>query len=166
MSLPRGDLAAQGVEVGDATVEALAVERAQLDLGDVQPASVLGSVVDFEALGQALGFSRRKGLVERGDVVGVEVVDDKAHLDRLRIAFDQHALDEVRPIFAGAALGDLDVSAPRQRFDLDQKRSHAVAHILVIHRRHVSGGERQRAATSPTSCLLDSSMHTTGKRGS
>src|SRR3954463_7746441 len=43
--LPRGDLAFQGRAVGQPAVQALPGEHAQLDLGYVQPAAVLGSGV-------------------------------------------------------------------------------------------------------------------------
>src|ERR1041385_5076507 len=47
-------------------------EDAQLDLGHVQPRAVLGRMVDFEPVGEALGRLGREGLIERGGGVGVE----------------------------------------------------------------------------------------------
>ena len=40
--LPSGDLGAHSAEVGDPAGQALAAERAQLDLGDVKPTAVFG----------------------------------------------------------------------------------------------------------------------------
>src|SRR4051794_15526370 len=42
----------------------VAAEGAQLDLGHVQPGAVLGCVVDFEPVGDALGLLGRERLVE------------------------------------------------------------------------------------------------------
>ena len=50
--LPGGELSVEGVEVGDAPVEALAGEGGQFDLGDVEPRAVAGRVVDLQALRQ------------------------------------------------------------------------------------------------------------------
>ncbi len=40
--LPGGEFGVEGVEVGDAAVEALAGECGQFDLGDVEPGAVFG----------------------------------------------------------------------------------------------------------------------------
>jgi len=42
--LPGGQLSVEDVEVVDAPVEALAGQRGQFDLGDVEPGAVLGGV--------------------------------------------------------------------------------------------------------------------------
>src|SRR2546425_10877646 len=44
----------------------------------------------------------------------------------------EHAFDESGPVLAGAPFGDGDVTASRQRFDLQENLRHAVAHILVV----------------------------------
>ena len=50
--LPGGEFGVEGVEVGDAPVEALAGQDGQLDLGDVEPGAVAGRVVDLQSLRQ------------------------------------------------------------------------------------------------------------------
>lgn len=49
----------------------------EFDLGDVEPKSVFGGVVDLESLGQDEGLAACEGIVERGDAVDVEVVYDQ-----------------------------------------------------------------------------------------
>ena len=93
--------------------------------------------------------------------MGVEIVHDQAHFGRLRVALIEHAFDEVGPVPAGALGAQFDMTAAGQRFDFDEDRGHAVTNVFVIE--DVAG---MGAATSPTSCLFDSSMHTTGSRGS
>ena len=53
-------------------------EDAEFDFGNIEPAAVLGRVMEFEALCQTAGFLRGERLVEGGGCVGVEVV---AHQD-------------------------------------------------------------------------------------
>ena len=64
VGLPGNDFAAHRLGRRDATMQALAVERAQFDFRDVQPAAVLGCVMDFEALGETPGFGWRECFVE------------------------------------------------------------------------------------------------------
>lgn len=47
--LPGGELGVEHAEVLDAAVQALAGERGELDLGDVEPGPMPGSVVDLQA---------------------------------------------------------------------------------------------------------------------
>ena len=57
-SLPGFDLAFEDFGVGDALVEALPAQGAQLDLGDVEPRAMLGRVVDLQPVGQASAGSK------------------------------------------------------------------------------------------------------------
>jgi hypothetical protein len=55
VGLPRRDLPLQGRLIGQATVQALLGQYAQLDLGHVQPAGVLGCVMRLQPIGQPPG---------------------------------------------------------------------------------------------------------------
>src|SRR5256885_17138458 len=72
--IPGSDLGSHLVDRANAACQTLARERAEFVLGHVQPASMLGCVVDFETLGQPLSFGKRKRLVERTDAMGIQVV--------------------------------------------------------------------------------------------
>jgi hypothetical protein len=50
-ALPGRDLPLQDRPVGQATVQALSGQHGQLDLGHVQPAAVLGRVVQLQLVG-------------------------------------------------------------------------------------------------------------------
>lgn len=65
---PRLRLGFQGLDMGDPTAQALLGENAQLDLGDIQPASMFGRVVDLQAIEQATCFCRFEGFVQRGRI--------------------------------------------------------------------------------------------------
>jgi hypothetical protein len=50
--LPGGEFGVEGVDVGDAPIEALSGQGGQFDLGDVEPGAVPGGVVDLQPLCQ------------------------------------------------------------------------------------------------------------------
>ena len=62
--LPGGDFIDESLFVGDAAVEALGRQDAELGLCQIEPTAVLWSVVPFEAFDQPPGFGGRKGFVE------------------------------------------------------------------------------------------------------
>ena len=74
MVLPCGDLADHRVPVRDPAVEALEGQHVYLKFRHVQPASVLRRVVDLEAVGEARRLRRLERVVERGKLVGVQIV--------------------------------------------------------------------------------------------
>lgn len=57
---------------GEAPCEATVGEDAELDFRHIQPAAMLGRVVKFQPLGDAPGFRRRKGLIQRRLAMGIE----------------------------------------------------------------------------------------------
>src|SRR3712207_3447720 len=63
---PGGDLGGEGIAVGEAAVEALAVQHAELDFGDVEPGAMRRGVVELEAAGQRGGPGRRGRVREGG----------------------------------------------------------------------------------------------------
>ena len=58
VGLPGFDLTFEDFRVGDAAVEALPAQGAQLDFGDVEPRAMLGRVVDLQPVGQASAGSK------------------------------------------------------------------------------------------------------------
>src|SRR5512134_3511340 len=56
LGLPGCDLAGERLLVGDAPVEALAAEHGELQFGHVEPAAVLGRVMEVEPLEQSPCF--------------------------------------------------------------------------------------------------------------
>src|SRR6266699_6867203 len=61
--LPRCDLPLQGRPVGQPPVQALPSQDGKLDLGHVQPAAVLGRVMQLQLVGQPFGLRGRERLV-------------------------------------------------------------------------------------------------------
>src|ERR1700730_5374456 len=63
-ALPSSGLGAHLFYCVDPPIQTLSVEHVDLDLGDVEPAAVLGSVDEFEAVPERLGRGWGKCLVE------------------------------------------------------------------------------------------------------
>src|SRR3954470_20543897 len=77
---PGGHLPLQLLPGLDPPGQALPGQHRQLDLRHVQPAPVLRRVVDLQLLGDPPGLLRRERLVERGQLVRVQVVHHQHHL--------------------------------------------------------------------------------------
>src|SRR3546814_5395028 len=63
LSLPGSDLAFELRAIVDATVQALASQDTDLDLGHVEPAGVLRREVELQPAEEAMGLRRGEGLV-------------------------------------------------------------------------------------------------------
>src|SRR3954451_20715736 len=74
VGLPSGDFAFERRPISEAAVEALAAEDGELNLRHVKPTPVLGCVMEFQSAGDPPGLGGRKGLVERGRGMRIEVV--------------------------------------------------------------------------------------------
>src|SRR5271165_6643077 len=118
LGLPDVDLGDEPVTAFDAAVETLAFEHADLDLNHVEPAGVLGRVVELNPPEHAARFGRWESGVESGSGVGGEVIEDDAD-----------------------ALGLWEVD-----IDEDEEIDGAVAAILVVEALEPSGCGRDRLA--------------------
>ena len=103
VGFPKRQLGLQGIHVSNSSVEALAGHDAQFDFGDVEPASMLWRVMDFEAPGQCQSDLGRKGFIQRGNGVGVEIIHHKADFLRVRVVDFQQLADLHSPVLLGSA---------------------------------------------------------------
>src|SRR5665647_78958 len=83
--LPGIDLVAQELSAVDAPVQASATEDADLDLRHVQPAGMLGRVVELDAAQELCGCARAQHIVETFPEVDVQVVQHEVHTTRLGV---------------------------------------------------------------------------------
>src|SRR5208337_3956903 len=140
------DLGDEPVTAFDAAIETLAFEHADLDLNHVEPAGVLGRVVELKPPEHAARFGRWECGVESGRGVGGEVVEDDANalglwegdIDELA-----HAKGEV---VSGAMISDLDPAPRAMGIEEDEEIDGAVAAILVVEALEPSGCGRDRLA--------------------
>jgi hypothetical protein len=72
--LPGADLVAQSVMVRYAPLQALASERSDLDFGDIQPASMLGRVVEDDPAQQLARCRHSQNVLEAATKVGIQVI--------------------------------------------------------------------------------------------
>src|SRR5271156_806955 len=80
---PGGHFFSQQVNAWDSAIEALAVERTQFNLGDVEPTAMFWGVVDFKAAGQSSGFLRFESLIKGSGTVGIQIVQHQTNLGGL-----------------------------------------------------------------------------------
>src|SRR6266536_3227697 len=130
--LPGHDLPLQRQPIGHPPIQALLRQHAQPDLGHVQPAAMLGRVVQLEPVGQPLGLSRLERLVQRRRGVGVEVVLHQHDLLGIGVVDVDQVLDAMRPVDAGAPRADRHVAPAAQRLAHQEQVAHAAALVLVI----------------------------------
>ena len=80
----------QGQQAGDAPLsQALSGHRGQLYLRDVQPTAMYGRVVNLRPLRKTESLFGRKGFIQRGKGMGVQVVHDQHDFFRVRVLFLQ-----------------------------------------------------------------------------
>src|SRR5258708_24423044 len=142
--LPGADFVDERLFVRDPTIQALAAQDTQLDLGHVQPAPVLGRVMNLQLVGQALRLRRSEGLIERGRAVRIQLIHDQHDGFRLGIAYVDQILDGVRPIDPGALVGHLDPPLTAQGLVEDEQIGHAVAAVFGIEARGLPRLNRER----------------------
>src|SRR5262245_16422504 len=130
--LIRADFVLEGGFVWNAPVQTLPDQNTQLDFRHIQPTAVLGGVVELQLLGQPPRFLRGKGFIERGWLMGVEIVqDDPDHL-RPRIALINQPLHLVSKIHFRAVRRHRDLPPARLGFTEHKQVASPFALISII----------------------------------
>ena len=132
LRVPGSEDFTQSTDRFDTLVESLASENGELDFGDVEPASVLGRVMDLEALGEQARFGGCERLVERSRRVSIEVVQDEHDLFRVWVLDVGQAPEKVSEIDSSAMLGALGDDATFEGLDGEEDVRRPRAPILVI----------------------------------
>ena len=99
-----------GVGALDASVKTLATQHPDFDLDHVEPAGMLGRVVELKAPDHAARFGWWKCGVESGGGVSREVVEDALGFWKVEIDELAHAKGEV---VSGAMIGDFTIRQER-----------------------------------------------------
>jgi hypothetical protein len=94
--------------------------------------------MNLQTLENPLSFRGRKGLIERGAGMGVEVVHDQDNAMRFGIALVDESLDKPRPILPCPMLRHLDMPPARKRLESQKKVRHPVAFVLTVVALHFS----------------------------
>ena len=93
-------------------VQALDGEGTQLDLGDIEPTTVFGGVVDLQSRGQSSGLLGRESLLERAHPMRIEMITDQPDRGRLGILDVQELLYLCGPVQGCSVLFDTDGAPP------------------------------------------------------
>ena len=92
--LPGINFGLQKFSTGNASIQALAGEDANFDLGHIQPARMLGCVMELHAAQEFLGSARSQHIVEALSEVGIEIVQHQVNSTRLGIDASEKPVDE------------------------------------------------------------------------
>src|ERR1019366_3499175 len=138
--VPRGDDRSKVGDAVDALVEALRRQGRQEDLGDVEPASVLGGVVHLESFDEAAGLAWFEGFVQARQVVDVEVVHHQNDDHRAPVDFVGKAAQVVSHVDSGASLGHVYKASPGQRFHCREEVGRAASLVFIVDPGRSAGG--------------------------
>lgn len=132
VGLPGGEFGVEQVEIVDASVQALAGESGQFDLGDVEPGPVFRGVVDLQAFGQRSRPGRLERFVQGSEGVGVQVVHNQHDPRGVGVVDLEEARDLGGPVNPGPPRAGIDPALPGEGFDPHEDRAGAVADVLRI----------------------------------
>jgi hypothetical protein len=142
--LPGIHFSPQQVLAGDAPVQTLATEDADLDFRHVQPAGVFRGVVELYPAQKLGGGTFAQDIVEAFLEVGVQVVEYQVHPTRLGIRANEQFLDEGDEVGFATMIGDADDSLPRFGLNGDEQVGRAVARVLIVVLGRAARGHGQR----------------------
>ena len=144
--VPGGELLIERRLIGDASIEALLGDEAQFNLRDVEPTAVAWCVDHAQSSGESVSFVGTECLVERSDVVRVEIVTDKMDFSGVGEVLVEQPLDLLRPIDAGAVLAGADPSPAQQWRKEHEDGAGSVTLVLVILASRLAGRHWQSSA--------------------
>ena len=131
----RRDLSLQYHLVADSTVETLVAEDAQLYLSHVQPTAVYWSVVELQALGDAPCFGWLEGIVQRAELVSVEIVQHQPYRLCVRVCLVNQPPHLMSEVHSSALLGLTSTSAPSVhgcKQNMNRFRVHVPLALVVV----------------------------------
>src|SRR5262245_9579685 len=132
LPLPGGHFTGQFGLAVQPPVQALAIHDADLRLGHVQPAAVLGRVMPLDLVQQPPGVLRLECLVQTRPVMGIEVVLHQPDLPGPWVMHFHQLPNAPGIVLAGPSVAHLDVTPAPQRLAHHQLIADALAFVLVI----------------------------------
>jgi hypothetical protein len=161
--LPGGHFGREGSPVFETPAKTLALQDADLDFGHVEPTGVFGRVVKLDPAQEHGSRLITENLLEAGAKVRVQVVQDQVDLPGSRVNFLKQSADEIHKVHFGAPTGHFHDSPFALGFHGDEEVTGAGPLVLMILLcRPAPGRMGKTGRVSLSSCLLFSSMHTTG----
>ncbi len=115
-----------------AAIQALTGENIEFDFGHVQPTTVLGRVVEFQPLQNALGFCGSKRLIQGSRLVGVQVVWHDPNALSVRVVKVDQVFQTVGIIDLGSPIGHVDMAPTLQWLEEHEEIAGAMPFVFVI----------------------------------
>jgi hypothetical protein len=128
---PGPHLPRQRRPITEPPVQALAVQHAELELGQVEPTAVLGGGGQLQPVGQPFGLGRER-LIERSRGVGGELVHDQHDPLGLGVVAIDQLLDAVGEVEAGALVAEADLAPAAPRLGDEEAVDHPAPLVLRI----------------------------------
>ena len=128
----RRDLSFQYHLVADSTVKTLVAQDAQLYLSHVQPTAVYRSVMELQAFGDAPRFGWLEGIVQRTQLVSVEIVQHQPYRIGVRICLINQPSHLMSEVHSSALLGHLDMPPTGFRLTEHEQVAGPVSLVLVV----------------------------------
>src|SRR5580698_5783551 len=130
--LPGSGFSDKRLFVGNSPGKTLPCQDVQFDFGHVEPAAMLGRVDDLQALNQPTRLLGRKGLVQRTQAVGVEVVHHQRDSLRLRSMDIDQLANRFGPVDPGALIGHHEMPPADQRLCEREHVGRSIALVLIV----------------------------------
>ena len=107
---------------------------------------MLGRVVKLQPPGYAPGLRRRKGLIQRGFAMGVQIVQDHPDHRHIGVVHVHQLLHHPGPIHLGPLVRHRHSPPPLQGREQHEQVAHPVSLVFVIVGQGRSGPRRERCA--------------------
>ena len=130
--LPSTNFGLQSLSTSHASIQALSAEDANFNLGHVQPACVLGRVVELHAAQELGGRARSNHIVEAHSKLGVQVVQNQVNSACFGIGASEKLIDKGDEINFSAMGSNRGDSFTALGLDGHEQVGRAVAYVLVV----------------------------------
>src|SRR5229473_7710489 len=138
-SLPRRRLGGKDSLLGSTARQTLTLQNTDLDLGHIQPAGMLGRVVELDPAQHRYGRLHTEHFLEALAPMRVEVVQHQVDLAHLGVSPAQHPADEGDKIDLGASGSDLREAPLATGLDGDKDIAGTAPLVLVVLLGHGGG---------------------------
>jgi hypothetical protein len=134
-----GYLPLQSLHISDPAPQTITLKYAQFDFGHFKPTGVFRRVSKAQLSSDAAGLLWGKGLIQRSQAVGVQIVLDQFEPLCFRIAFIYQPFENVGIITSGPPFGDAQVAETSQWFKDDEKIGCTTPFVLIIDTGYLTG---------------------------
>jgi hypothetical protein len=133
-------------DAADALIENLLGQNRELDLSDVEPATVFRRVVDLELLREPPRFGGLERLVEGGEGVRTEIVEYQYDALGVGVLVVGEAFEEVSEVDRCAPLGRFREGAAREGLHAEKDVGGATPSVFIVYSSKNAWARRERTS--------------------